>query len=98
MLGRVWPAGQGGDPAPLPCPREAVLHSTTQERQGAAGEGQGGHKDDSVWSMSVDEERLQELGLVSLEQAESGFHQCIQICQITESHRTTESITLEKPS
>lgn len=48
--------------------------------------------------MSVDEERLQELGLVSLEQAESGFHQSIQICQITESHRTTESITLEKPS
>lgn len=47
VLGRVWPAGQGGDPAPLPCPREAVLHSTTQERQGAAGEGQGGHKDDS---------------------------------------------------
>lgn len=37
--------------------------------------------------MSVDEERLQELGLVSLEQAESGFHQSIQICQITESHR-----------
>lgn len=47
LLGRVWPAGQGGDPAPLPCPREAVLHSTTQERRGAAGEGQGGHKDDS---------------------------------------------------
>lgn len=75
-----------GDPALLSCPGEpihglfySVLGSTTQERQGASGEGQGGHKDDSELERIYDEERQQELGLVSLEKAESGFHQSIQI-------------------
>lgn len=38
--------------------------------------------------MSVDEETLQELGLVNLEKAESGFHQSIQIYhRITQNQR-----------
>lgn len=104
MLDRMWPAG-GGRILPL-CPAQVrpylkccVQFWAPQLRKDKDLLERVKEATKMIQTFGhVCDERLQELGLVSLEKAERGFHQSMQISQITESHRTTESITLEKPS